>query len=225
VARDGQGLQERLQELAEAGVQVVKERCDTSSEKQVSAMLQRVRQSHGPLRVVVHAAGVLDDKLFVRQDADSMRRSFAAKADGAWHLHKHTQEDSLELFCCYSSIAALYGNFGQANYASSNTYLDELCQWRAAKGLPSISIQWPGIAEVGMAAAMGQKVKVAEDLTLSVAGVKQVVRQLAAGTAPVSPVLVVTTAGLLVPHQRQHASMLQPLLGPCVEGYDVGGQE
>lgn len=221
VARDGQGLDDRLQALVTQGVEVIREKCDTSSEKQVQALLEMIRAVHGPLQAVIHAAGVLDDKMFVRQDAESMRKSFAPKADGAWFLHKHTQEDRLKMFCCFSSIAGLIGNGGQANYAAANTSMDELCKWRAAKGMPSISLQLPGIAEVGMAAAMDKKSALQDDYTIKLATFKQVLKQVVAGTAPVEPVLVVTTIGMLRPFARQQASMMEMLLSPFMDRLKV----
>ena len=58
-----QGLDERLEALQGLGAKVVLEQCDTSVEAEVEAMLERVRSQHGPLRVVVHAAGVLSDAM------------------------------------------------------------------------------------------------------------------------------------------------------------------
>jgi len=217
IVRDNQGLGVRLEQLRQRGAEIIVEKCDTSSEKQVQALLEEVRTLYGPLRVVVHAAGVLDDRMFIRQDAESMRRSFAPKADGAWYLHKHSEQDDVQMFCCFSSIAALIGNGGQANYAAANTYMDELCKWRAAKGLPSISLQLPGIAEVGMAAAMDKKSALMDDFTIGVATLKQVLKQVIAGLTPVEPVQVVTTIGMLRPMVRQQASMMEPLLGPYMK--------
>ena len=114
VKHSGQGLEERLQSLqASTGAKVVIEQCDMGVEDEVAAMLARVRSSHGPLRMVVHAAGVLSDALLGKQDAESMRSVFAPKADGAWYLHKHTQGDDLAAFVMYSSLSALIGNPGQ----------------------------------------------------------------------------------------------------------------
>ena len=108
VKHSNQGLEERLETLqAIQTAKIVIEQCDMGVEEEVRAMLSRVRSSYGPVRMVVHAAGVLQDALIGNQDADSMRAVFSPKADGAWYLHKHTQEDDLAAFVMFSSISAL----------------------------------------------------------------------------------------------------------------------
>jgi len=221
VARDGQGLAERLEALIGTGARIIQEQCDTSSEKQVESLLERVRNLNaGPLRIIVHAAGILDDKMFIRQDAGSMRKSFAPKADGAWFLHKHSLQDSIEAFLCYSSVSSNFGHPGQANYSAANTYMDELCRWRASRGLRSTSIMWPGIKEVGMAAKMLES-DTNDEHGIGVAVVKKVVRQVVAGTEPIEAVQAVCPLGQLVPRLRHQASMLEPLLEGFVRGLTV----
>ena len=157
----GQNIEERLrrlQERREHGVLVEVEACDVGIEDDVAAMLGRVRQAHGGVGVVVHAAGVLDDKMLMSQDRDSMRRMFGPEADGAWWLHKHTAGDQIRAFITFSSIAALFGNPGQANYSAANAYLDGLVRWRRTQGMAGTSIQWCGVSGVGMAAAMDDRV-------------------------------------------------------------------
>ena len=70
--------QRRKTALQRSGVKVVVEQCDMGDELQVATMLNRIRSQNGPLRVVVHAAGVLADKAFVQQDYESMKLMFSA---------------------------------------------------------------------------------------------------------------------------------------------------
>ena len=86
VKHSNQGHEERLETLqAIQTAKIVIEQCDMGVEEEVRAMLSRVRSSYGPVRMVVHAAGVLRDALIGNQDADSMRAVFSPKADGAWY--------------------------------------------------------------------------------------------------------------------------------------------
>ena len=195
-----QGLDERLEALRACGAKVVLERCDTSIEADVEATLKRVRK-HGPLRVVVHAAGTLSDGLLPAQDSTSVQKVWGPKADGAWFLHKHTanNDQCLGAFIVYSSVSSLFGGVGQANYSAANAYLDELVRWRVDRGLTGMSAQWPSVLGVGMAAAMDDRFKEDVKLSISVHTVKQVVTQMLdmAPTITASAVQAVVPRGLL----------------------------
>ncbi|RYG94951.1 KR domain-containing protein, partial [archaeon] len=66
-------------------------------------------------------------------------------------LHKHTQDDDLQFFICYSSLTAALGNIGQSAYGAANRYLDLLA---GIKYMPlSLSLQIPAVDSVGMAVA------------------------------------------------------------------------
>ena len=76
-----------------------------------------------------------------------------SKARSARLLHESTASDDLKLFLTYSSISAAYGNVGQAAYGAANAYLDALMEERVIAGQCGLSVQWPAISGVGMAAA------------------------------------------------------------------------
>jgi NAD(P)-dependent dehydrogenase (short-subunit alcohol dehydrogenase family)/acyl carrier protein len=173
-----QGLAARLEKVRLSGTKLIVECCDMSIESEVAALLERVRDNHGPLRIVIHAAGILSDALLENQDDDSIQSVFAPKADGAWYLHKHTLHDKLEHFIMFSSLSALFGNIGQLNYATANSSLDMLAQHRRTHGLPAISIQWPGVSEVGMAAALSGKVHLDERMMIGPQAVADVLEMI-----------------------------------------------
>merc|ERR1711924_29958 len=52
------------------------------------------------------------------------------------------------------SSTSVYGNMGQLNYSSSNSYMDSLARYRLCLGKPSCAMQWGAWGEVGMAATM-----------------------------------------------------------------------
>ena len=140
-----------LQEQPEVKVEVL--RCDVSDEVALNEMLSEVRRA-GPIEGIVHSAGVLRDALIRDGGAESgSAEVWNSKARSARLLHESTASDDLKLFLTYSSISAAYGNVGQAAYGAANAYLDALMEERVIAGQCGLSVQWPAISGVGMAAA------------------------------------------------------------------------
>src|SRR5262249_38081255 len=109
----------------------------------------------GPLRGIIHAAGVIDDGLLLQQDWQRFTRVMAPKIDGAWNLHTLTRGQRLDFFVMFSSMASVMGSIGQGSYAAANAFLDGRAACRRADGLAGLSINWGPWAEVGMAALHG----------------------------------------------------------------------
>jgi acyl carrier protein len=101
---------------------------------------------------VVHAAGVLDDGILLRQDWSRFEAVLAPKVTGSWNLHQATCERPLDFFVLFSSTASLLGAPGQSNYAAASAFLDALAHHRRALGLPAVSSQFGAWSELGLAA-------------------------------------------------------------------------
>ena len=89
----------------------------------------------------------------MQQNWSRFTKVMAPKIDGAWHLHRLTQDLPLDFFVVYSSMASLFGSRGQGNYAAANAFLDAFCLYRRALGLPATSIQWGPWSDIGVAAS------------------------------------------------------------------------
>ena len=62
----------------------------------------------------------------------------------------------------FSSVAALLGSPGQANYSAANTILDAMAESWQSQGSSGLSVQWGAWAEGGMAAANAATAKAVE---------------------------------------------------------------
>lgn len=142
-----------IRDMRAAGADVRVLRGDVARRADVDAALSRLESEMPPLRGVVHAAAVLEDRTLPEMTEDQFWKPIGPKVFGGWNLHEATRERSLDFFVTYSSVAGLFGSPGQANYALANACLDALCQARAAMGLSGMSLQWGPFAKVGLAAA------------------------------------------------------------------------
>ncbi len=146
---------DQLAALEAMGVEVRVARNDVTRAEEVQSLMAEIAQTMPPLRGVIHSAGVLDDGLLVRMSRAQLEKVLAPKVRGAWNLHAYSREAELDFFVLFSSLAAILGPQGQANYAAGNAFMDALAQWRRAAGLPGLSLNWGPWAEVGMAARQG----------------------------------------------------------------------
>ncbi|HXV37365.1 MAG TPA: SDR family NAD(P)-dependent oxidoreductase, partial [Myxococcota bacterium] len=151
-----------LEELRAAGAQVRVLRADVSERAAVDRVLAEIDAEMPPLRGVIHAAMVLKDRLIADLNHERMREVWAPKVHGAWNLHAATLGRELDCFVLFSSLSSVFGIGGQANYASGNAFLDALSYQRQAAGLPSVTISWGYLADVGWVARhdeIGQRLK------------------------------------------------------------------
>ena len=106
---------------------------------------------------VLHAAGVLNDKMLRSMATNDVHAVFVPKALAASHVQAIMMRTALEGFGLFSSIASVFGSVGQANYAAANAYLDALVRCRRSYGALGSSLQIPAVGGSGMGATTFDK--------------------------------------------------------------------
>ncbi|MEY4763711.1 MAG: hypothetical protein RI907_384 [Pseudomonadota bacterium] len=137
-------LHTQLQALRDTGAQVMYVAADVGDAAQVQAVVAQVRQQLGPIRGLVHAAGVLADRALQHKTAEQVRQVMRTKVDGLRHLLAATATDALSHIVCFSSVAARLGNVGQADYAMANEVLNRVCRAEAARRGPACLVKAMG---------------------------------------------------------------------------------
>ncbi len=142
-----------LARLAQAGIEAYYHCCNCSDRAAVTATLAKVRAVSGPIRGVLHGAGVGKDSRFDRKQPDKVEQCIAAKVDGALALMDATEHDPLECFIGFGSISGRFGANGHTDYSLANDMLCKTIDWFAGSRpeVKAIGFHWHAWGDVGMA--------------------------------------------------------------------------
>ncbi|WP_157964633.1 type I polyketide synthase [Algibacillus agarilyticus] len=127
---------------------------DVADESALANVIAKIEHQQPALTGVLHLAGLLDDGLLINQNWSRWQEVLAPKVQGAWNLHKLTQNKILSMFVNFSSLTSLLAPAGQSSYAAANAFLDSLANYRHSLGLKGLSINWGPWAQIGMAAKL-----------------------------------------------------------------------
>ncbi len=142
--------EKKIAEMAAKGVIVRVFAADASDRDALAGVLKQIEKDMPPIRGVLHLAGLLDDGMILSSNWERFDSVLKPKIYGGWNLHELTLHHDLDLFVMFSSVAALFGNRGQSNYAAANSFLDGLVYWRRQQGLAGTTFNWGPWGEVGM---------------------------------------------------------------------------
>jgi surfactin family lipopeptide synthetase A len=144
-----------VRELEGLGAEVHPVAADVADTDQMATLLAEIRDAHGRLDGVVHAAGVPGDNLIAYRETDAFAAVMRPKLRGAFLLHHLTRDDRPDFVLHMSSVAAVFPALGQADYAAANLYLDHLARALDTPEHRVVSVQWVAWRETGMAVAAG----------------------------------------------------------------------
>lgn len=138
--------------------------CDVTSGESVDAAFKAVESEFGPVEVLVSNAGITKDGLLLRMSETDFGSVIDANLTAAYRVAKRATQGMLRArsgrIIFMSSVVALLGSAGQANYAASKAGLVGLARSLARElGSRSITVNVvaPGPVETDMTAALGDK--------------------------------------------------------------------
>merc|ERR1711938_374304 len=135
------------------GVSVQLLRCDAACAEEAALVASLALAAPSAPGACLHAAGVLRDAMLPSQSAAAARQVAAPKAGSAVSLAaaRCGPAEGLRAEVLFSSVAALLGSAGQANYAAANCWLDAWASRARGQGCATSSVQWGAWAGAGMA--------------------------------------------------------------------------
>jgi NAD(P)-dependent dehydrogenase (short-subunit alcohol dehydrogenase family) len=132
-----------LASLRQAGSSVEYHAVDVRDETLFGGLIDDIYRRYGRLDVVVHGAGIIEDKLIRDKVPESFDRVVGTKADSSCILAQKLRPESLQCLMLMSSVTAAFGNRGQADYGAANGVMNGFAM-RLAKMWPGsvVAVNW-----------------------------------------------------------------------------------
>lgn len=142
----------RVREIEALGADVRIETADVADPDAMRGVIDRTRAAWEAINGVVHAAGVAGGRLLQFQTPGAASQVIAPKALGALVLRALLAQERLDFFLLCSSLTAIHGAAGQADYCAANLFLDTFAhQMARTSAWQVVSVNWDTWREVGMA--------------------------------------------------------------------------
>src|SRR5262249_42488359 len=122
-----------LRALEEAGVRATYRSVDVRDTAKLASVLDETRQSIGPIRGIIHGAGVLRDRRIEDKKDDDLDQVLDTKVAGLRALLDATRTDALRVLLLFASATGRFGRRGQSDYAVANQALVSIAQVEAAR--------------------------------------------------------------------------------------------
>lgn len=139
-----------IRDMEALGNTIIYQSLDLCDEEGLSNLISSIYEKYNRLDGVIHGAGLLEDKLFKQKTTSSFGRVFDTKVKPLRVLAEQLRTDC-QFVVLFSSIASVYGNKGQTDYAAANSVLDDYANAlnKRLKG-KVISINWGPWKGAGM---------------------------------------------------------------------------
>ncbi|WP_084958283.1 3-oxoacyl-ACP reductase FabG [Thermoactinospora rubra] len=134
-------------------------RCDVTSTAEVEAAFEKVEAEQGPVEVLVANAGITRDTLLAMMKEETFTEILDANLTGAFRVAKRAIRPMMRLkrgrIILISSVVAMLGSAGQANYAASKAGLigfgRSLAREYGSRGI-TVNVVAPGFVQTDMTA-------------------------------------------------------------------------
>jgi acyl transferase domain-containing protein/NAD(P)-dependent dehydrogenase (short-subunit alcohol dehydrogenase family) len=137
-------IETNLEIMKNFGVNVRYYSVDVQDADTINAILNDVRNTLGPIKGIIHGAGLLEDCRIIDKSVEQFETVYNTKVKGLNVLLEATKKDLLKYLVLFSSVTARVGNNGQADYAMANEVLNKMAQKESIQrpDCRVVSINW-----------------------------------------------------------------------------------
>ncbi|KKA28074.1 hypothetical protein TD95_004875 [Thielaviopsis punctulata] len=135
-----------IKELESQGCRV---RAIAGSVVDAETVKKAVQSAPSRLGGIMQLSMVLRDAALRDMTYDQWMAAQGPKVQGTWNLHNATANNALDFFVLFSSISALSGYPGQANYTAASTFVEAFAQYRQRQGLACSVVNIGAVQGVG----------------------------------------------------------------------------
>lgn len=140
----------KLQALSEMDCEVIYVKADLLDIQRMKEALQYIKTRFTDLNGVIDAAGTVNDEMFKPIRHINFRepaRNLKTKWDGLYVLEEVLKEENLDFCLLCSSLSAMLGGLGMAEYTAGNLFMDAFAaQQNQTSGNFWMSINWDAFA-------------------------------------------------------------------------------
>lgn len=165
-ANSSQKAQEVVEEIRSKGGTAIAVKADVSCLDEVKAMVDEVIRQYGNISVLVNNAGITRDNLILKMTEEDWDMVINTNLKGAFNCIKCVSRQMIKQkygkIVNISSVIALMGNAGQANYAASKAGIigltKSIAKELASRGI-NVNAVAPGYIETDMTAVLSEDIK------------------------------------------------------------------
>ncbi|HUU46097.1 MAG TPA: 3-oxoacyl-[acyl-carrier-protein] reductase [Acidobacteriota bacterium] len=158
-------MDDSVAQMRSDGIEALAVEADLASPGAANAVIDRVEERWGPVEILVNNAGITRDGLLVRMSDDDFNTVLAINLVSAFALSRRSARAMMKArwgrIVNISSVVALMGNAGQANYVAAKAGLIGLTKTLALELAPrgiTVNAVAPGFIATGMTARLPEAV-------------------------------------------------------------------
>ncbi|MEA3545350.1 MAG: SDR family NAD(P)-dependent oxidoreductase [Thermodesulfobacteriota bacterium] len=120
-----------LERILKSGGTAIYRSVDLRNQQALSSLFGEIQNQYGPVKGVIHGAGVLADKLIKEKAVEQFEKVYSTKVEGLRALLEAVGDDDLKFMVMFSSSTGRFGRIGQVDYAVANEVLNKIADQQA----------------------------------------------------------------------------------------------